>query len=281
MGNGLTTSNVFCIWYPSGGFGHFINSLLSLYGENFVRPKKSLNFSTNGNSHDLDLVVPKYIHESWPESFEFIESKNYSVLIDNGINNESANFKSVFPAANVIKICYSDHSWPIVARTSIEKAMGSTLVQDLPTNEWSTNEDWAVREKYFLYLRDHSLRFQWRNSTQEEHTVYVDQMCKYSTLYSAISKIVKVEHFNDVWTHWRNANNRYLAPIEHARTIIDYVKQKKFYDVTHIDDLWTQAVLYYFIQLEFGVEVPHNDYSNWFTNTIDIVKMLDKHGVNH
>ena len=33
------------------------------------------------------------------------------------------------------------------------------------------------------------------------------------------------------------------------------------------------------LEEEFGIEVPHNDYADWFTNTNDIVIMLDKHGV--
>ena len=57
------------------------------------------------------------------------------------------------------------------------------------------------------------------------------------------------------------------------------VKNKKSAELTTITDIWTQSVVYYYIWLEFGVEVPHNDYSDWFTNTDDIVKMLNKLGV--
>ena len=30
---------IYCVWYPSGGFGHFINAVISLYGVDFKRPK--------------------------------------------------------------------------------------------------------------------------------------------------------------------------------------------------------------------------------------------------
>ena len=77
---------IYCIWYPSGGFGHFVNAILTLHGKNFVRPnKKLMNFSPDGNSHTLDLVVPKYHYNSWPGGIEFLNDKNYCVLIDNGI----------------------------------------------------------------------------------------------------------------------------------------------------------------------------------------------------
>lgn len=271
---------IYCVWYPSGGFGHFINAVLTSYGSNFVRPNKSLEFSSNGNSHSLDLVVPKYLHDCWPGGIEFDNSKNYSVLIDNGINNEGTKFKSVLPQAEIIKICYSDYSWPIVARTSIEKAMNSNLNEELPVNEWATDENWARREKYFLYLRDHEQRFMWKDDTWMHYAIEIDHMCDYNKLFQSLNKIVKVKDFKGVWKQWHTSNKVYISPVTTSHQIINCVKNKTSQDLSHITDLWTQAVLYYFIYLEFGVEVPHNDYSNWFTNTIDIVKMLNDNGVS-
>jgi hypothetical protein len=272
---------IYCVWYPSGGFGHFINAIITLYGSNFVRPKNSLDFSRNGNSHSLDLVAPKYLHECWPGGIEFDNSKNYSVLIDNGINDESIKFKSVLPDAEIIKICYSDYSWPIVARTSIEKAMNSNLDAALPNDGWDTNEDWSRREKYFLYLRDHDQRFKWKDDTWGQYSINIDQMCNYNKLFESLNAIVPIKNFKSTWEQWRSANDVYISSVETSVQIINCIKNKTSQDLSHITDLWTQAVLYFFIYLEFEFEVPHNDYSDWFTNTTDIVKMLDKHGVIH
>jgi hypothetical protein len=71
----------------------------------------------------------------------------------------------------------------------------------------------------------------------------------------------------------------YIDPIKDAKSVLNYVKMQWSSDLTHVTDIWTQAVVYYYIWLEFGIEVPHNDYADWFTNTNDIVIMLDKHGV--
>jgi hypothetical protein len=271
---------IYCVWYPSGGFGHFVNAVLTLYGNNFVRPKGALEFSSNGNSHSLDLVTPKYIHECWPGGIEFDQSKNYSVLIDNGIDNESKQFKLVLPQAEVVKICYTDYSWPIVARTAIDKAMNSSIDRELTTDAWDIDDDWARREKYFLYLRDHKFRFQWKDDTWGEYAINIEQICDYRQLYKALDQIVHMGHFKSTWEKWRDANDVYISPVEISKKIITKVKNKQPHDLTHITDLWTQAVLYYFIYLEFHIEVPHNDYSNWFTNTTDIVKMLEDNGVN-
>lgn len=270
---------IYCVWYPSGGFGHFINAILSLHGKNFVRPKKQLAFSNNGNSHDLDLVVPKYLHGAWTGTFEFEDKKNYSVLIDNGINDENKQFRFVFPNSTIIKICYTDYTWPVVARTMIDKAMESSLERELPIAVWDTQDLWARREKYFLFLRDHALRSAWKPNGID-FTLKIDDMIEYADLLIALGSCgIKLDSFNNIWKQWQAANQKYITPIHDAKTIINCVKNNVSFDLEHIIDVWNQAVIYYYIWLEFGIEVPHNNYSNWFANTQEIVIMLNKHGV--
>lgn len=274
---------IYCVWYPSGGFGHFVNAILTLHGNNFVRPKKSLEFSPTGDSHSLDLIVPKYFHESWPGGIEFVDSKNYCVLIDNGINNESSKFKNTFPNTTVIKICYSDHSWPVVALTMIEKAMQSNIEKQLPIDQWDSDEPWARREKYFLYLRDHSLRYAWssqnKNMLLDTELDVAELYQDYEECYAVINAVAKTENFYSLWKEWRQANSKYIDPVINAKNILSLAATNHPTDLTHIKDTWTQAVVYYYIWLRYSIEVPHNDYSEWFTNTNDIVKMLQEHGV--
>jgi hypothetical protein len=274
---------IYCVWYPSGGFGHFVNAILTVYGDNFVRPKKSLEFSSTGDSHSLDLVVPKYFHECWPGGIEFLKDKNYCVLIDNGIDNQSGDFKTTFPNATVIKICYSTNSWPVVARTMIEKAMNSTIEEQLSVDQWDTAEPWAQREKYFLYLRDHPLRHAWQSKSKiimEDNELDVGELYEdYDWCRSSINGIVKTEDFYDLWKEWREANAKYIDPVKIADKILSCILTNHHEDLIHITDSWTQAVVYYYIWAKYNIEVPHNDYSNWFTNTADIVKMLEEHGV--
>jgi hypothetical protein len=264
---------IYCVWYPSGGFGHFVNAVLTLHGDNFVRPKNQLTFSKNGNSHNLDLTVPKYAKDCWPGGIEFLDNKNYCVLVDNGINNESDHFKSTFPNSTIIKICYTDYSWPVVACTMINKAMGSSIEEQLPVNEWDIDEPWARREKYFLFLRDHKLRNAWRPT--DDYTLYIDNL--YSDcdgFFETLNSIVSTEYCPNLWHEWRDANAEYFGPVTIAKRIISDVNTKAQSDLTHITDVWTQAVVYYYIWLEFGVEVPHNDFANFFTNTDQIMELV-------
>ena len=264
---------IYCVWYPSGGFGHFVNAVLTLYGKDFARPNNLLSFSSNGNSHTLDLVVPKYLPGKSPGNFNFLSNQNYCVLIDNGINNENTKFMSMFPGAKIIKICYSDHTWPIVARTMIEKAMVSNLDTELPIVDWNTNEPWARREKYFLFLRNHAFRHAWR-PTQDSTALYIDDLLDYCNFFNKLNLLTGIESFEETWTKWQHANSTYISPIEIAKNIITKVKLKRYQSLDYVTDIWTQAVVYYYIWITFGIEVPHNDFSNFFKDTIQIVDLI-------
>lgn len=270
---------IYCIWYPSGGFGHFLNGIISMHGRSFARPNaQNLEFSSNGNAHALELIAPKYFHDPDSYEFNFDLDQNYSVLIDNGINNEGEKFKSFFPEAKIIKICYSDLSWPIVAHTMITKAEKSSIQQELPVdpNQWPSNQDWAHREKYFLFLRDSSLRNAWKSNIST-HNLLVDDLLDYNILKSKIQQIgIELDDFQSVWQQWRHVNRKYIDPVTNAIEIVNNVKQSVSQDLDHINDLWSQSVVYYFIWNEFKKEVPHNDYSEFFRNTQEIQQWLNQ-----
>ena len=101
---------IYCVWYPSGGFGHYINAVLSIYGQGFKRPENQLAFSDTGDSHSLNLIAPKYYHDPISYQYNFDPSLNYSVLIDNGINNEGRKFKFFFQEQKLLK--YATATFP-------------------------------------------------------------------------------------------------------------------------------------------------------------------------
>jgi hypothetical protein len=265
---------IYCIWYPSGGFGHFLNAIISLHGKGFKRPTGNLTFSNNGNSHQLDLVVPKYHHDPSNYTFEFDLTLNYSVLIDNGINNEGKQFLSEFSNPQVIKVCYSNYSWPVVSLTLINKAMKSSIEENFDTKEWNNTQSWCRREKYFLYLKDHTLRQAWKSDTTT-HNIFVEDLLDYDLLKSKIENTgITLNNFKDDWTQWHKANARYFNHTVIAEQVIDNIKKNQNFNLEHISDEWTQAVIYYYIWLEFEQEVPHSDYADFFKDTSQIKKCL-------
>lgn len=266
---------IYCIWYPSGGFGHYVNGIVSVYGKNFVSPHGRVDeFSSNGNSHKLDLVMPKY-NDTCADHYQFNadSDKNYSVLIDNGINNESKNFLKTFPDSVVIKLCYSDYTWPVVARTMIEKAMVADFATELGINYYT--ESWARREKYFLYLRDHSLRHCWKPETGS-FPIYIDDLLDYHQFQKRLADAgIIVDNFKMTWDNWYKANNTYFDPIVAAKATLKQVGRREYSLLNSFNDEWSQAVLYYAIWIEYGVEVPHNDFSNFFQDTVEIANWLN------
>lgn len=268
---------IYCVWYPSGGFGHFINGIASMHGKSFARPSsQELKFSNNGNAHALELIAPKYFHDPENYYFDFDDNLHYTVLIDNGINNEGEKFKNFFPGARIIKICYSDFSWPVVAKTMIDKALKSSIEQQLPVDQhqWSQDQDWSRREKYFLFLRDNSLRQAWKPNSST-YNLLVENMFDPDCLTAVLEQAgIELDNFQPLWNQWREVNDRYIAPVVDSQQIIHNVKNSVEQNLDHITDLWNQAVLYYFLWLEFGQEVPHNDYVDFFSTTTQIREWL-------
>jgi hypothetical protein len=267
---------IYCVWYPSGGFGHFINAILNLHGKNFARPTNKIKFSHTGDLHALELPAPKYYNDPKNYNFNFDQSLNYSVLIDNGINNEGERFKTIFPTAHTIKLCYDNVSWPIVAKTMIDKAMRSKIEEQLVVDcdKWDVNEPWVVREKYFLFLRDHTLRQAWRPSSGATN-VLVNDMLNYTQLHNRLLiSGVKLDDFESLHLSWQAANKQYVDPVKNSQLVIESIKNNVDVSLDHISTLWDQAVLYYFLWITFEREVSHNDYANFFSSTGAVRKWL-------
>jgi hypothetical protein len=159
----------------------------------------------------------------------------------------------------------------------VTKAMNANFDSESRANKdaWNNNNDWAKRENYFLYLRDNQLRYKWKSGSD----FYIDiaNIINKARLSAELQKIgIVLEEFDH--QSFATANAEYIQPVLTAQQIIDAVKNQQEIPI-NTTDLWTQAILYYYIWIEYNFEVPHNNYSDWFTNTKDIVTMLDKHGV--
>lgn len=272
---------IYTIWYPSGGFGHFINAILRLKGVGFQKPSENFSFSDNGNSHSLTSNIPKFFHN--PKEYPIVKhsgKEKLTVLIDNGITDESTDFFNYFPDATIIKMCYDDYSWAIIAKTMIEKAMNNSIENDLAVDKdlWKSNEDWEQREKYFLYLRDHKFRLMWKENIKTKN-IFVNDLLTFDHFTSKLSEIgitLEDDAF-DLWKEWSRANLNYLNPFFIASNILTDLDNDK--DISHITDIWTQAVVNYFIWVKYKFEIPAWNYRNWFTSTKDIKKMLESYGV--
>jgi hypothetical protein len=272
--------NIFCVWYPSGGFGHFISAVLTLHGTGFVRPNNTAyQFSANGNSHSSDLTAPKFFAGTVDYDFDFSGSaKKYVVLVDPGIDNETNRFVEQYPNAQVLKVSYSAATWPIVAYTSIHKAMESSIQTELAVDVplWPTKQNWAQREKYFLFLTEHHYRNMWQ-PLDGCHNLLIDDLLDYQTFHNRLCEFgVAPTDFSELWNSWFKLNQVYIAPVLLAQQVIDAVRNRSNMDLLFCQDLWTQAVVNYTIWHQFGYVVPANDFADWFNNSDQIVALLEK-----
>ena len=142
----------------------------------------------------------------------------------------------------------------------ITKAMGAEKSEEIAVDQdkWSSLEPWAQREKYFLFLRDHSLRHAWR-SNKMYNTLWVNDVIDYKKFVNSLSQLgVITEDFASVHNQWRRSNQPYIDPVIIAEEFVNNASD------TVITDVWTQSIVYYQIWCKYGVEVPHNDFANFF-----------------
>jgi len=258
---------IYCIWYPSGGFGHFLNAILTLYCDGFKRPNKKNSFSDIGDSHSLDLIAPKYFHNPTDYYFNPTDKLNYSVIVDNGINDESSTFKRHFNNPKIIKVTYSDKDWPIVAATRTVKASLNLLDTEFNKSAWGNDSsDWAEREAYFLFLRDHPQRFKWKDEPNV-FNISVDEILNYNHLTAFLTRIgLSFTNFKPMHDLMLDANSEFIV------TDLERIKESK--SLAEIDTIWKQAVIYFQIWAKFGIEVPHNTYSDFFKDSDELFEMV-------
>jgi len=101
-------------------------------------------------------------------------------------------------------------------------------------------------------------------------------MFDYQTFCKRLDSMhILVDDFYTVWQQWYQSNQVYIAPVTQAKSVIQSLKQKQSRSLDEFNTLWSQAVLYYFLFVEFGHEVPHNDYAEFFSGTDQINEWLD------
>jgi hypothetical protein len=163
-----------------------------------------------------------------------------------------------------------------VAKTMIDKAMQSTVSEQLVVDcdKWNIDEPWAVREKYFLFLRDHTLRKAWQPAKNVTNLL-INDVLEYSQLHTQLSTSgVELSNFESLHWAWQQANKQYINSVTNSELVVKSIKNNVNVTLDHISSVWDQAVLYYFLWINFDQEVPHNDYANFFPDTATIRKCL-------
>jgi hypothetical protein len=100
-------------------------------------------------------------------------------------------------------------------------------------------------------------------------------MLDYSQLHTQLSTSgAELSNFESLHQAWQQANKQYINSVKNSQSVVKSIKNNVNVNLDHISSVWDQAVLYYFLWITFGEEVPHNDYANFFSDSDSIRKWL-------
>lgn len=290
-----TDKNLLLIDYPSGGYGFYLARLINSFVTNVVRTPDSFLFDHLGTSHGLPLVAGE-IHAEHNRTLRSVDVE-YKKDIDQqkyiiipycpGIQNDTTDVvKNNFLNAKIIRLCYHDNTWPLVFQNCIIKAGTGTLEDNVEfdSKKFGSSEPWAQRENFSLICEDHYYRNMWKEHDHERF-LNIDifklltdphqcltQIANFIKGTVIESSVLPIRH-----QQFLDANPNTVMHLEILR-IVDSLALEQH--LTHISHLYHQAVLNFYIQSKYNVVIPANDYANWFTNTKEIVKMLQDQGVD-
>ena len=263
---------IYCVWYPPGGFGHYVNSIITMYGYGFKKPNDtSILIDSKGSSHGTERSAPIYLHDPESYEFEFDSNFHYSVLIDNG-NNTSERFRQFFPGATIIKITYDDWYWPIVARTVVEKASHEDFDQFIKGFDWSRCGSIRFQENCVHYIKDHSLRKTF-SSDGLEQTLALADVVNYQRLKTRLEQFgIELQDFESKHNEFLEKNAVYIDPVLNSLKLLDDVEHQRWSDLSYFDhNPWAQSIVYFYLWKKYNL----TDYSTWFKSCdqlIDTVK---------
>ena len=288
------SKNLLLINYPSGGYGYYFTRLINSFVTNVVQTADLFEFDQLGTSHLLPLVAGDIHHEQNRNLYSVndcyqhdIDQQKY-ILIPYcpGIQNDTTtNLEVNFPNAKIVRLCYYDNTWPLIFQNCITKAAAGTLETDVEfdSKKFGSQENWARRENFSLLFENHHYRNMWG---PHHHARFLN-IDIFELLINPYSCLLKLANFIDGSVHhsdmllakhqqFLDANPNTTTHLEILR-IVDSLNIKQ--NLMHIEHLYHQAVINFYIQTKFNFVIPSNDYADWFTNTKEIVTMLQDYGV--
>lgn len=288
------SKNLLLVSYPSGGYGFYMARLINFFVTNVIKTSDLFQFDETGTSHLLPLVAGD-IHFEQNHNLRSID-QIYQSDIDQqkyiiipycpGINNDNPyKIEKDFPNSKIIRLYYQDNTWPLVFQNCIIKAANDTLEKKVKfeSERFGSSDDWAQRENYTLLCQHHELREKWKPHANK-HWLNIDiydlitnpHGCLYKVAEFIDGNLEQIDLLDHKHQQFLNANPHTVQHLANLQIVNDLLKEKS---LNHITELYQQAVINFYVKCKFDFWVPPNDYADWFTNTTQIVKMLNQHGI--
>lgn len=284
----VTSNSIILLSYPPGGFGNFIFHVLTEYTKQTVKVDNQFKFSVDGNSHCTNKYTNTYFYE--PDTYIpkiSVDPGNSRILVlcDNGIINDSYDrISTIFPNARIVRVIIDDAVRPIIYKTCITKALNSDVLTESMNqviDNWRTEEDYAIRENFTLFY--HQWPFKWHPSNKNN----VINVSLEELINNPIDTILKTAAALDLTiihqdklikfcNEWMKVNKQYFEVYDNWKQIELALTNQKSIPLIHITNLHDQGYINYCIERKFNVIIPVYDYKEWFSNTQEILTMVEK-----
>ena len=281
--------NLLVIQYPPGGFGFYIARLINSFVTNVVRTADQFEFDKVGSSHLLPLVAGdieyqrnRDLYDPDPQYWPAIQDGQFVVIPHcPGMADDSLHrVLDTFPNAAILRVVYHDSAWPLVFQNCIIKAKLGSLAQDVAfaSTTYGSSDAWAVRENYTLVLQGHDFRNIWkpidhhRVHNLDVYQLLTDPVCALTTIAKVVvGEVYGLETLPQRHQQFLTLNQNTTDHLEIYRTATTLPRAC---DLGHIQDLYQQAVFNFYVQSTYDIEIPVNDYSDWFINTDQVLSLL-------
>jgi len=289
-------NNLVFIHYPSGGYGFYLTRLINRYLDGVVKVEDHFDFDDQGTSHSLPLVYHNLHFNAYKEFKISMADIKYHPFITRGdfslipcCPGITADFLpdtlNKYPESLFLRLHYDDQSWPLVFYNAIHKAMKGDVNIDIQFDStmYGSTDNWARRENFSLLCKNHDLRNAWR-PVQNSRVFNINILSLITDPGACIKEVATFLNQSYQLSDIKQKHQLFLdsnpGTVKHLNILNLVDNLEKDQSLLQIDELFWQGVFNFYIEKKYQITIPPNSYSNWFTSTGDVVRMLKELGVN-
>ena len=256
------------IHYPSGGFGNYINVLVSLCFASTDLIDFNFKFSETGNSH-------KFPRKIWTQYDKISGDRTDVILVDSGIDKDYIEpILERFPGSPIIRMCIDSRSKSVVTQTCKYKAERKQFIVE--------GEDWEKRELFTLMYHhiNQTPDFYINNFTPLPECVNINISYLFRNFDRVLEQLSSVfgeydrEKALGLHTDFLSANARYNTAEELVDRVSQALETKNHVELGNYS-LHDQGYLFFWLERKYNIkEIPPYDYREWFKHTKEIETCL-------
>jgi hypothetical protein len=285
----ITEKQALLIHYPSGGFGHFMNVLLSVCSRSFYVANRAVEFSPSGDSHAFELSAKKWTHDQTdyvfsPADWATGQDLRHIVLVDLGINNDChRTVRKQFPKNQLVRMCIDPAARSIINQTCLFKAQKQTEFNFVHQHAWQQREEISKQYHYCDANSEYYLN-KFQPIADDCYTLNLPISWLFfsfelllTNLETFLGIIVNRTSATVLHQQFLKNNQCYAQANIWAQTVLDSLESEQHVSLADCTNIHDQGFVNYTIEKQFSLEeIPPYDYQDWFTNTQQIAQAINR-----